>query len=294
MGVVLLIGGCDWTPEPVEERSLVVESFLKTGRSLSPVILRKTRPLSVSSDSLGQSVSGAEVTLALADQAVSYSERAPGRYAPEQDLVVPSGVPWRLSIEWRETMAQAKGVTPPPIEIEEVCVAVPETPSRAVQVDSLRRDSLDIPAGRGYLYPVEVTVRWEGTSVPGDDSGHWVRAQLRPNASPFPSEVVEFFLEPAQIQREVQFPQRNDTTRWRGVYAVPVDSSKAPLPAHDLTTALVRGDSSFAAFAQTRVDPDRREPISNVEGALGIALSISVDSLTRVVEPGLQKCRTRS
>jgi len=304
MGLLLLVGGCDWTTGPVDEQSLVVESFVETARPLSPVRLRQTRPLSASSDTLGPSVSGATVTLELAERTIAYAEQAPGRYEPTEGRIVPPRVPWRLSVEWNpwrlsvewnDTKAQARGVTPSAIEIEEVCVDVPDAPSRAVQVDSLRRDSLDIPSGQGYLYPVEVTVRWETAAPPsGDRSPYWVRAQLRPDASPFPSEVVEFFLEPAQIQRETQFPQGNDTTRWKGVYAVPVDSSEAPLPPHDLTTALVRGDSSFAAFAQTRTDPDRREPISNVDGALGVALAISVDSLTRVVEPGLKQCRRPS
>jgi hypothetical protein len=66
------------------------------------------------------------------------------------------------------------------------------------------------------------------------------------------------------------------------------------LPRHNLTTALVRGDTAFAAFAQTRTDPDRREPISNVDGALGIATAVSVDSLVRSVEPGMLRCRSAS
>jgi hypothetical protein len=53
----------------------------------------------------------------------------------------------------------------------------------------------------------------------------------------------------------------------------------------------VRGDTAFAAFAQTRTDPDRREPISNVEGGLGVAVAVSVDSLVRAVEADGARCR---
>jgi hypothetical protein len=174
-------------------------------------------------------------------------------------------------------------------------VDVPGAPVRAVQVDSLRRDSLDIPADVGYIYPVDVTVQWEGTgSATAPDTSTWVRAQLRPDATPFPSEVVEFFLQPAEIRREDAYPRRGTTARWRGVYAVPVDSSTAPMPRHNLTTAVVRGDTAFAAFAQTRTDPERREPISNVTGALGIATAIAVDSVGRSVEPGMARCRAAS
>jgi len=270
-----------------------VESFQETGRPLSTIILRETQSL-FSADSLGEGASGAEVTLALGDRTVSYREQGAGRYEPETAPVVPPRTPWRLTVDWDEKRARAEGRTPDSIEVEEVCVEVPESPARAVQVDSLRRDSLDIPTNQGYLYPIEVTVRWKSEAPPsGDRSVYWVRAQLRPDASPFSSEVVRFFLQPAQIQPESQFSQRDDTTQWKGVYAVPVDSSDAPLPTHDLTTALVRGDSAFASFAQTRTDPDRREPISNVDGALGVALAVSVDSLTRVIEPGLRQCQAQ-
>jgi hypothetical protein len=54
----------------------------------------------------------------------------------------------------------------------------------------------------------------------------------------------------------------------------------------------VRGDTAFASFAQTRTDPDRREPLSNVDGALGVALGVAVDSLSRVVESDVDRCVT--
>lgn len=279
MGLLLVLARCDWTTEPVPEQSLVVETFMETGQSLPALTLRQTQPLS-SADSLAEPASGAEeVTLVLGTRTVPYAESEPGRYVPTADTVVPPETSWALTVRWNGTTARAEGVTPPPIEMREVCVDVPATSVRAVQVDSLRRDSLDIPADQGYLYPIDVTVQWADPPTVADQP--WVRAQLRPDASSFPSEVVEFFLEPAEIKREDRFAQRGNARQWKGVYAVPVDSSDAPLPEHDLTTAVVRGDTSFASFAQTRTDPDRREPLSNVDGALGVVLAVSVDSLAR-------------
>jgi hypothetical protein len=290
MGLVLVLARCDWTTEPGEKQSLVVEAFLETGEPLSALTLRQTQSLS-SADSAGAPASDAEeVTLVLGDRTVPYAASAPGRYAPTADTVVPPQTPWALTVRWNGTTARAEGVTPPPIAVQEVCVDVPNAPVRAVQVDSLRRDSLDIPADQGYLYPIEVTVQWADSSA-GVAASHWVRAQLRPDASPFPSEVVEFFLEPAEIKREDRFDRQAGARQWQGVYAVPVDSSDAPLPEHDLTTALVRGDTAFASFAQTRTDPDRREPLSNVDGALGVALAISIDSLERTIRPESTPCR---
>jgi hypothetical protein len=207
---------------------------------------------------------------------------------------VPPRTDWQLRVRWNGTEARARGVTPPPIGIAEVCAKVPAEPVRAVQVDSVRRDSLDIPADQGYLYPIEVRVRWNPLAPSArPDSTYWVRAQLRPDADPFPSEVVDFFLEPAEIRREDQFAKTEGDLQWQGVYAVPVDSSDAPLPPHSLTTSLVRGDTAFASFAQTRTDPDRREPLSNVDGALGVALGVSVDSLSRTIEPDVGSCVVR-
>jgi hypothetical protein len=291
--LLLTLARCDWTTEPAEQQSLVVETFLETGQSLPPVTLRQTRALNPP-DTLADPATGATVSLFLRDSLVAYTEGASGRYEPGTDRIVAPGTPWRLVVRWNGTTARARGATPPPIALTEVCVDVPEDPSRAIQVDSLRRDSLDIPADQGYIYPIEVTVRWEGLPSDADDATpYWIRAQLRPDASPFPSEVVEFFLQPAEVRREDQFDrEEGGGQRWEGVYAVPVDSSNAPLPPHDLTTALVRGDTAFASFAQTRTDPGRREPISNVDGALGVALAVAVDSLSRTVEPGLRRCRT--
>ncbi|MFB6249996.1 MAG: DUF4249 family protein [Salinibacter sp.] len=294
VGLVLGLARCDWSTTPVEEESLVVEAFLETGRPLPPVLLRRTRPLRAGSDSLADRVSGAQVTVQLDGTRYPYEEApgTPGRYRSPAEAVVPPGTPWRLTVRWEGNTARARGKTPAPIDIRTVCVDVPDAPARAVQVDSLRRDSLDIPADLGYIYPMDVTVRWTGPrGAPRADTSTWVRAQLRPDATPFPSEVVEFFLQPAQVRREDTYTRRNGAYQWRGVYAVPVDSAEAPLPPHNVTTALVRGDTAFAAFARTRTDPGRREPISNVEGGLGIAVAVSVDSLVRSVEPGMVRCQ---
>ena len=295
-GLVLGLARCDWSSAPVEDDALVVETFLETGQPLPVVELRRTRPLTVPSGDSAEGAVGASVVLEVDGTPYAYeSAGRPGRYEPPTAAPVPPDVPWRLAVQWEDTTARAWGRTPASIAVTEVCVGASEAPVRAVQVDSLRRDSLDIPADVGYIYPVDVTVRWEGNGpASAPDTSTWVRAQLRPDATPFPSEVVEFFLQPAEIRREDAYPRRGATARWRGVYAVPVDSSTAPLPRHSLTTALVRGDTAFAAFAQTRTDPERREPISNVDGALGIATAVSVDSLVRSVEPGMLRCRSAS
>lgn len=291
MVVLLVFGRCDWGPSPVEEHTLVVEAFLETSESLPPVLLRQTSPLTAP-DSTDDPATGAEVVLTLDGQVVPYEEtpNRPGHYVPEHgSTTVPAGVSWHLSVDWGREAARARGQTPPALDIRNVCIDVPDTPSRAVQVDSLRRDSLDIPADQGYLYPVDVMLRWDPEDQ-GSDTTSWMRAQLQPDASPFASvPVVEFFLEPAELRREDRFEHQNGVHEWEGVYAVPVESETAPLPTHTLEAALVRGDTAFSSFAHSRTDPERREPLSNVEGALGVALAVAVDSVSRVVTDSLSE-----
>lgn len=289
-----LLVQCDWSTVPVQQDTLVVDAFLETGQPLSPIRLRHTRPLGGGAGDSSDAASGAEVTVTVDGQTVGYEEGESGVYNPRaKGVIIPARVPWRLTIRRNGETARASGTTPPPIALEEVCVDVPASPSRAVQVDSLRRDSLDIPTDQGYIYPIDVALRWDGlASTSVVDTTQWVRAQLRPDASSFPSEVVRFFLEPADLRREDRYRRDADDRTWQGVYAVPVEGPQSEVPTHALTATLVRGDSAFAAFARSRTDPDRREPISNVDGALGVALSVAVDSLRidSLSTAGMERC----
>lgn len=291
-GVIFSAGGCDLT-DPVSRESLVVEAFLETGQALPTITLRQTRPLHEPGRGVGDAATGATVDLAVNGRTVPYEEGGrPGRYQPAADSgALSPRTPWQLTVRWDGETAQAEGETPPPIRIEEMCVEVPAEPVQAVLVDSLRRDSLDIPAEQGYLYPVDVTVRWssDGLSL-ADDTTHWVRPRLNPDTTESSSRVVSFFLQPDEVRREDRFRVEEDERQWMGVYAVPVEDSTSTFPRHDLTATLVRGDTSFAAFARSRNDPERREPISNVTGGLGIATAVATDSLRRAMVPGINRC----
>jgi hypothetical protein len=115
----------------------------------------------------------------------------------------------------------------------------------------------------------------------------WVRAELNPSAA-FSSSVVDFFLQPVEVDREVDFPATSTGREWTGVYAVSVDAVDDPLPEHALTVALARGDSAFASFATSRTDPERREPVSNVDGAVGIATALALDTLRFDLDAGTE------
>ena len=74
---------------------------------------------------------------------------------------------------------------------------------------------------------------------------------------------------------------------WTGVYAVPVDSSTDSVPDHSLSVQLLRGTRDYALFAASRNNPERREPISNVDGAIGIVTGISMATRTIDIVNGL-------
>jgi hypothetical protein len=224
---------------------------------------------------------GAVVSLQLGDRRVAYrhDDRRPGTYVPESEPLVPPRVRFSLTAQWRGTDATATGTTPPSITIQAARVDVPEKPVRAILVDSLRRDSLDIPAEQGYIYPIEVAVTWGGDPAEtAADSAHWIRAQLRPYTT-FSSRIVDFFLQPEEVFRERTASHTGTQRRWTGVYAVPVESETESLPPHRVRVSLVRSGPEYAAFAASRTDPDRREPISNVQGAVGIAAAVALDSV---------------
>ncbi|PSQ97856.1 MAG: hypothetical protein BRD55_00165 [Bacteroidetes bacterium SW_9_63_38] len=295
-GLLLGLARCDWSGPPADETEVVVEAFLETGQPFPPIVLRQTTALSGNGGEASKAATGADVVLTHDDMRVPYHEddQTAGRYEPTVSGVVKARMPWSLTVRWKQDTARAQGRTAVSMNLTEVCVEVPSEPVQAVQVDSLRRDSLDIPATRDLIFPMDVTVHWESNFPSAStDTTAWVRAQLRPDTTASSSRLIGFFLEPDEVRREDAFSRVNGGRRWRGVYAVPVDSSVDDLlPRHDLTATLVRGDDAFADYAQTRTDPERREPISNVDGGLGIATAVSVDSVFvgDIEEPGIQKC----
>lgn len=282
--LVLLSGGlmgCD-TVEPTAPPRLVVECFVQEGMPFPAVTLRKSRavrrPYPV--DDSATAALGGQITLELNDRTVPYEPvpGEPGRYAPPagQQQTVPPRASFGLEVQWRDQTAQASGRVPPSITLDSVRISVPEEPVEGVLIDSLRLDTVNTDARPGYVYPVEVQVWWE--SAAETDSVLWVRPHLKPSAS-VSSAGIDFFLRREEIRRERDYPLSAAGRRhWAGVYAVPVEEQTAPLPAHHLRVAVLRSYGAYARFASSRGAPAHREPVSNVEGALGIAAGMSIDS----------------
>ena len=284
----LLLSGCD-TVEPTETARLVVQGFLDAGRPLPVVTLRQSRSLerSYPADST-TAARGAVVRLRLGDEVVRYHAEPsrPGRYVPqgESGRTVPPRTSFELEVAWGRQQARAVGRIPPPIRLDSVQVNVPEHPVESVLLDSLRLDTLSGEARQGFAYPVEVTMWWPARLAAEADSGYWVRPHLKPSSS-FSSSAVDFFLQKEAVLPEEGLPASAAGRRqWTGVYVVPVEQQTDPLPRHRLRVSLLRSTVDYARFAESRQAPERREPVSNVEGALGVVAGISVDSVSVWVE----------
>jgi hypothetical protein len=255
-------------PEP--ER-IVVEAFVETGTELPTVIVRRTA--SLDDPDAAPPVADAEVTLSLGGEAIPYRPASSaGTYTPEAARTAEAGRAFTLDVAWQGQRAVASSRLPAPIALDSVRV----TPS-AAPVEAVFADSLGLEVREGVIYPVTVTLFW---TAPEADTA-WVRTRLRPPAS-FPSAVVDFVLNTDETQRETGFSEVEGAPvrQWSGTYAVPVETLDDPLPPHAVDVFVLRSGTDYAEYALSRTDPDRREPVSNVEGGLGIAVGISVDGQT--------------
>ncbi len=288
---------CD-TVAPEESAVLVVEAFVDAGAPLPAIRLWQTRPLSQAYPfDASTAVSDAEVRVGLDGAQVAYQplDAQPGFYGPDRPQMVTDRVPLAFEATWQGQRITAQSLVPPALRLDSIRVNVPDEPVDGiildslfidpVLVDSLQFDSLRTGAEEGLVYLVEVTLWWiiDYPEV-GSDSAYWIRTQLRPQLPTSPT-FDDFFLRPEQIFRE-----RNTTRdalgrrKWTGVYAVPVETRETPLPPHPLRVSIIRSGQDYARFVSGRDDPERREPASNVEGAIGIFAGLSLDSLRVQVE----------
>lgn len=278
--LISLVAGCDIAP-PSYDRSLVVEAWFDTAAPMPPVRITTTRSLT---DALipEPAPPGTQLKVVMADRIITY-ERSMD--APLWFLPVDSGGPpanagalFDVRVDAPETSLRASGMMPPKVTLQDIHVSAPDRPISAVLIDSLNvgLDSLNLAvnATTGYIYPVQVSLTWEDDSFDG-----WMETRLQPENA-FSSSLIDFFLLPSEVFTESSARHLgNGSLQWEGVYAVPVGTPDSPLPAHSLRVVLRRGDDRFARFITSREAPDRREPVTNVNGGLGFIGGVSTDSI---------------
>lgn len=255
---------------------LVLEAFIETDAVLPPVRVSRTRRLD---EPVPFPVTGAMIMLTIEGREVPYEEsEEPGTYQPIAGLdtvIARTGSEFRLVVRTSVDAAEASGRVPPALTSLDLAVNVPNEPVEAVLLDSLSLplDSLQfkLPSRTGFVYPIVATTTWIGTGP-----GWWIATRLEPRL-PFSSTLLDYFLRPAAVIDESgdDMPAAGPIT-WSGVYAVPVESDDSPVPEHDLVVTLVRGNADWAAYAASVGDSVRREPVSNVEGGIGIVAGVSI------------------
>ena len=284
--LVIALGGCD-TVRPNQDQTLVIETWLETDQPLPPI--RLSAPLNVAAPLQplpAQGVVRVEVELEGRVHAYLPVLDNPMRYEPvETETIRPgAGEAFEVRVTQDSRTVRAHGILPPVLHLIGATVTIPDHPVPVVLLDSLQLGldslALDIPATTGFIYPVQVEVQWQE-----DDFSGWIEARLLPSAT-FSSSLLDFFLLPSEVFEEATASSPVAGVRsWQGVYAIPVTTGTSPLPEHDLNIILLRSNDQYARFATSRNSPQRREPVSNVIGGLGIAAGISLDSLRLHIRP---------
>jgi hypothetical protein len=282
MLLLLLVGlsgtliGCG-TVEPQSDEVVVVEGFLMPGASNVELRIRHSQSVwgLMASDS---PVDDAQVSVSIGGQYLELGPVGNGRYSATLDEPGAPGTAVRADVRWRGASANAETKLPRPIAIDSVSIRPAARPVEAVLIDSLQIGAT--PPETGWLYLVDVTVFWKADVV---DEETFVRARLSPEQS-FVGPVLDFFLRSDHIFPEVSAGVSGDARRFEGVYAVRVDSAHAILPDHELAIALLRSGHDYARYASSRNAPERREPVGNVVGGIGIVAGVAVDSMRTLVQ----------
>lgn len=267
---------------------MVIHGYLSSGQSMPEIQVRRTLSPAGPYDPAAAAITDARIEVGLDGEMVRYladSSRR-GTYRPQTGVQPRAGQSYTFRAFWDGKVAETSGTIPPEIELLDVTVTVPDEPVSAVLLDSLAlSDSLTTGFYTGYIYPIEVQVTWKDAPVLGwTGADAWIRAQLKP-FSAFSSPVVDLFLRSDEIFRESVRPLKSGRRTWTGMYAVGVAGADDPLPEHRLRVSLVRSGPDYARFAASKHTPERREPISNLSGAVGIVAAIAVDSTHLYVGP---------
>ena len=278
LGLLLMTSAaCDSVS--TEPEVLVVQAYFQPNRPFPAVTLSRAVPLN--EDGIGRPVRGAEIEITVNGAEVDYAESPEaGVYTALSTGLVPPGASFEFTARHGGDVATAKGFVPPPMALDSLRVSAPDQPIRAVLLDSLSLSGENPSlSSTGFLYPVDVTMWWR--RPPETGGGYWVETSVMPLET-FSSRLIDFFLPSSSVLQEP--PSGSAPLSWTGIYAVPVESATSPLPRHVLRVAAVRAELDYARFALSRNDPNRREPISNVTGGIGIVAGIALDSIRVYVE----------
>lgn len=277
LGLGLLFVACD-SGGPVAPEQLVVEAFIEAAPETPRVIVRRSGIPGEAYSPEQAFVDEATVQVQTGEGVTALVPATQGAYTSTAALRERSA--FTVEVQINGQRALGTGLIPPKIALGGIAVSVPEVPVEAVLLEGFDLDSLGVTIDEGFIYPIEVSMWW---ARPQDytpaDSSYWVQARLAPVVE-FSSTVLDFFLLAEEVfQEQVAWQPAAQRYEWTGVYAILVDALTTPLPTHQLDIGLLRSTEDYARFARTRADRDRREPLSNVVGGLGIVAGVAIDSM---------------
>lgn len=282
--------GCD-SITPETDSFLVVQGFVEAAKPPPPILLKETMSLDQNlASEPEQFVNDASIVLTLNNTRIPYQRvrDTPGQYepAPGSITMVPPSSDFDVEINWEGKTARTRDRVPTAIALDSIRVRIPDEPVSAILIDTLRLDTPEVGARRGFIYLVEVDLWWTPDDSQAPDTSFWIETRLRPKID-FSSKVLDVFLLAEEVQPEENIDLDPFSRRsWTGVYAVPTDDSLGTVPDHALTVQLLRGTNAYALFAASRNNPERREPISNIDGAIGVIAGISLATAEIHIEGG--------
>ena len=279
------LAACDASGPPFAP-GLAVEGIVETGDAAPVVVLRQAR---APGDPGDDAADGAAATFSVDGLPVALVGLGQGRYRAVLPAPLAAGQQIALSARWDGAPAvSAVTRVVAPMRLDSVRVRRTSLPVRAALIDAFGLDPAlvaELVTREGFVYPVTVTAYWQTPpgappSETGDDAP-WVRIALRPSATA----AVRFFFPPEAVEAEARTTATPGGGRQtRLTYVVEAASATAPLTAHRLRVAVVRGGAAYARFIETRGAPERREPVSNVTGGRGLFAAVSTDSVRVTVE----------
>jgi hypothetical protein len=149
---------CEQTVDATFSPQLVIEGYLYANEPLDSIVVRRTIEIT-QGDSIAY-VEGAIVTLSSPDKDYLLIERPnmPGRYHPQEPVMILPGVTYKLRVEGMGQVATSETTVPAPIHLDSAKID-----QRPLSLNGL--DTIDYPSSRDELSKPGVRLWWSKSAT---------------------------------------------------------------------------------------------------------------------------------
>jgi len=255
---LFFLSNCEESTNPISlEESIAVQAYLYAGEAVNDIRLNSTIPLDVDT-SYAPPINDAEVFLIKNDE-IYELESSPGDsgyyHYSGNDLNVVSGDKFRLHILYQEHEINAETIVPDPpnqIELSNSELKVPdfENVDRSTIMDWIENGEMSID------------VSWEGSS------NSWYYVTLE-NIEENPEEIETFKFDRFRLR---VFPPIQDTS-----YQIR-QPSLTHIGEHKINVYAVNIEYANLYSSREQDSRDLQEPLTNIEGGLGVFTSFAADT----------------